>query len=73
MFIMDYLYSTPAVYQKALERTQLLNCGQTSTSTLVYNKDSCYTTNFIYTEMLNYRYLSYKIMKFLISLFTGKV
>ena len=47
MFIVDYLYLTPSVYQKALERTQQnWEYDEMTGSTLIYNDNSHYLTNF---------------------------
>lgn len=68
MFIVDYLYLTPNVYKKALERTQqILNYADLN-STLIYNKNSYHLTNLLYNDIIHFRYLLYKITKYTIEL-----
>jgi hypothetical protein len=69
MFIIDYLYLTPTVYQAALERTQeKCEHDKLYTSTLVYNEDSHYSTNILYNDMIHLRYLLYIMTKYVIEL-----
>ena len=69
MFIVDYLYLTPSVYQKALERSQQkCEYDKMTGSTLIYNDNSHYLTNLLYSDMLHTRYFFYKMTKCVIEL-----
>ena len=72
MFIVDYLYLTPSVYQKALERTQQsFKYDEIIGSTLIYNENSYYLTNLLYNDMLHIRYFLYKMTKYVIELWNN--
>lgn len=72
MFIVDYLYLTPSVYQKALERSQQKwKYDELYTSTPIYNENSYYLTNLLYNDILHVRYLLYKMTKYVIDLWNN--
>jgi hypothetical protein len=77
MIIIDYLYSTPDVYQKALDRTHKnknknKNKNKKSDeivgSTLLYNENSYHITNIVYNEIIHVRFFLYKITKYIIEM-----